>query len=64
MVIGLGIDVIGVEVDAEVVEVKIGTIAADLNKTQTSTDGTKVIQIHNLEGFVVVVEAGVEVVVS
>ena len=28
------------------------------------SDGTKVIQIHNLEGFVVVVEAGVEVVVS
>ena len=34
MVTGLGIDVIGVEVDAEV---EIGTIAADLNKTQTST---------------------------
>ena len=34
MVIGLGIDVIGVEVGAEV---EIGTIVADLNKTQTST---------------------------
>ena len=37
MVTGLGIDVIGVEVDVEAGEVEIGTIVAVLNKSQIST---------------------------